>query len=561
MRSRLRHSDLELVRWLVAVMSCACWLGFASDARAFSDPSLYGMYPSQKIGRGGGRYFTGSPADGYGCAVCHTAPVDYHFPLYQTGLPVDGYLPDTEYTVRLLWPEAAGWALRFGTPMTALTAEFVAEDGGSAGTFEHAPKVLHQPGEACTAQPGEMGVQLAQNIMQVDPGVDPVALPLDPTNQEPCTADGKGERRCVLTVRPCGASETQMRWRSPATLSGPIWFSAGFVATDTKSTKPNDADYVTELSIAINPVVDGATHESTLTGGCSVSDRWLGRPSGDQRAPHGPRALIAWLVLASLACVARVRARLRQRVAGLASAAPAVGVRVSALVAGLGALTAGGCVEAPEPESDHVRNYSVVGLFEPTARLDSGTTKVTYKCPFETVRGVEDDAGADKKSTAPKLKPMSGTLSISFSTIPPLGGMAAYDKNGMTPNYGVIWIEDPMRNYVKTLALWGVDYVATSLTMYSLNTRKGCARDSADVVTSPTLQSHVAHSLTWSGKNIDDGIVPQGSYVLWLELEVQENPHIEPVQVPLELGDVPWTKLIPSTPLHKDLTVTYTPKR
>ena len=56
-----------------------------------------------------------------------------------------------------------------------------------------------------------------------------------------------------------------------------------------------------------------------------------------------------------------------------------------------------------------------------------------------------------------------------------------YDKNGLTPNYGVIWIEDPMRKYVKTLALWGVDYVATSLTMYSLNTRKGCDRDSADV--------------------------------------------------------------------------------
>src|SRR5262245_23122316 len=76
-RSRLHHSDLELVRWLAIVVACGCLLGFVDDARAFSDPTIYGKYPSQKLGGGGGRYFTGSPADGYSCSVCHTATNDF----------------------------------------------------------------------------------------------------------------------------------------------------------------------------------------------------------------------------------------------------------------------------------------------------------------------------------------------------------------------------------------------------------------------------------------------------------------------------------------------------
>jgi hypothetical protein len=35
-----------------------------SAAHAFSDPAYYGKYPNEVWGGGGGRFFTGSPADG-----------------------------------------------------------------------------------------------------------------------------------------------------------------------------------------------------------------------------------------------------------------------------------------------------------------------------------------------------------------------------------------------------------------------------------------------------------------------------------------------------------------
>lgn len=549
--TRRSQGDRELIHRLglvVLLIASSGWFGGAGKARAFSDPSLYGKYPSEQLGGGGGRYFTGSPADGYGCSVCHTAPVDYHWPLYQSGLPVDGYIPGNPYTVRLQWPEAAAWAQQSGSPMTSLTAEFVAEDGGPAGTLENVALVLHRTSELCTS--GDTTL-FAHSIMQLAEGVDPVAEPLDPDGQQPCVADGEGKRRCVLTVRPCGSSEVQVRWRAPEQWGGPIWFSAGFVVTDRASSQPNDNDYVTELSIPINPIADGATYETTLSGGCSVSNQ-LGR---------SPRTPLAWLALLSIAALAWRRARRHhgQRAAAVVSA-----LVVASFVVG--------CSQDSDSDLDRVRSDSTIGLFEPGPRIDAGATKQTYKCPFDTVPGiaVDMDAGAGAASTGTGAgasaagKPISGTLAISFMTTPPPGGVGNWDGKdgpGTTPNYGVVWIEDPARHYVKTLALWGKDYLVTTLTTYVLNTRAGCADDTTDVVSSATIYSHVAHSLTWSGANIDGEIVPRGKYVLWLELETQENPHFPATQVPLEIGDQPWTMQVPSQPIHKDLTITYTPKR
>jgi len=563
LRTKLHHGDRELVRWLVLVVSFGCWFGYSGDARAFSDTSFYGAYPSQLLGGGGGRYFTGSPADGYSCSVCHTAPRDYHFPLYQSGLPVDGYTPGDVYTIRLQWPEAALWAQQFGTPMTALTAELVAEGGGPSGTLEHVPTVLHRPGELCTPKEGDEGPVLAQSILQVSPGLDPVALPIDPDKNEPCTADGDGEHRCVLIVKPCGASDVQMRWQAPQKWSGTIWFAAGFVATDNKSTKPNDGDYVTELSIAINAVQDGSTYETTLAGGCNVSERSLGR------AMRTTNAVGAWLMLALSAGIMRLRARRRRR-----QCADRDGVNVASGVVAIGAM-AGlalvfcvlnvGCADIPEPDTGPSRTYSNVGLFEPTARLDSGG--VVFECGHETVPGAGAAASTDKSDAAVKpggapqapQKPLSGTLSITFTTTPPPSGVGGYDKDGNTPNYGVVWIEDPERRYVKSLAFWGMKYTLMTFTTF-MQTRLGCKDDVVDVMAGPTIQSHITHSLTWSGANIDGDIVPQGSYVLWLELETQEEPHFPASQIPMPLGDMPWTTQIAPMPIHKDLTLTWTPK-
>jgi hypothetical protein len=234
---------------------------------------------------------------------------------------------------------------------------------------------------------------------------------------------------------------------------------------------------------------------------------------------------------------------------------------VVGLMTGLAALSAGGCEDESVSDTEHGRPYSnVVGLFEPGPHLDAGST-VMFHCQHDTVPGVETDAGADQKSDKTQLKPISGTLTISFTTTPPPGGdVAMWVRPGFTPDYGVVWIEAPNRDYVKTLALWGKDYVATNLTTYLYSTRSGCKGD-ADVVASATPPSHMSRSLTWNGKNTDRKTVAQGRYVLWLELETQENPHFEATQVLFDALDTPWTKQIPAAPIHQDLTLTYTPTR
>ena len=93
-----------------------------------------------KLGGGGGRYFTGSPADGYGCSVCHTSKTPYSFPVVQYGVPMNGYVPGKAYQIRLTWPEATSQsaiATSIGrSPKTGLNAELVAEDGGNAGRLQ-----------------------------------------------------------------------------------------------------------------------------------------------------------------------------------------------------------------------------------------------------------------------------------------------------------------------------------------------------------------------------------------------------------------------------------------
>jgi hypothetical protein len=77
----------------------AAVLGWPDKCRAFSDPDQFAA--KVENGGGGGRYFTGSRADGYGCGVCHrggVAPV-----LQINGLPINGYQPGTTYEIEVTW--------------------------------------------------------------------------------------------------------------------------------------------------------------------------------------------------------------------------------------------------------------------------------------------------------------------------------------------------------------------------------------------------------------------------------------------------------------------------
>jgi hypothetical protein len=88
-----RASTLALAALFIAL--CA----WPQRSHAFSNPEQFAN--ATELGGGGGRFFTASPADGYGCNVCHrggAAPV-----VQVSGLPIDGYQPGVPYTIEISW--------------------------------------------------------------------------------------------------------------------------------------------------------------------------------------------------------------------------------------------------------------------------------------------------------------------------------------------------------------------------------------------------------------------------------------------------------------------------
>ncbi len=255
----------------LAVSFAGFGAGLPASARAFSEPRSY--YDSASEGGGGGRWFTGSPAEGYGCSACHTGgPPE---PLHIEGLPGDGYVPGASYDLRIAWPEFAARAQILaqtpGVPGASmgLVAEFVTETGLGAGTIEIAAATAATPGERCTFPPDVRASQL----YSVKSG-EPVE------EQETRCEANELEERCVLAVSDCGAQELRFRWTAPASWQRSIWFSTGFVATEVSSDTP-EADAVTERALPLHPAASQSErYESRLDGGCSTTGDPLARPLG-----------------------------------------------------------------------------------------------------------------------------------------------------------------------------------------------------------------------------------------------------------------------------------------
>jgi hypothetical protein len=237
------------------------WLGSAAPARAFTEPRTY--FASPTVGGGGGRWFTGSPAEGYACSVCHEPAGSERVEL--TGLPKSGYTPGESYDVVLAWPEFAARAREIreegkDAPSMGLVAELVAESGEGAGTIVVAPPDEADADELCSFPEGAMAAQL----YRLHPGADPVEAGTR------CTSDALGER-CIVAVLSCGAEKLKLRWTAPAADQGPVWFAGGFVATEKVSGDPTH-DAVTELQVPMLSADSGSsTHETTLHSDCAVA--------------------------------------------------------------------------------------------------------------------------------------------------------------------------------------------------------------------------------------------------------------------------------------------------
>lgn len=557
-----------------------------SAARAFSDPTYYGKYPTEIWGGGGGRFFTGSPADGYDCSVCHTSTPTYSFPLNVTSLPVDGYVAGKEYKVKVSWPIAANSeraSIAQGNhPLTLMTAELLAENGSSSGTLQLASEVLAVNGaDTCTPKPEDMGAPapLAASIYQTSKSGETVEIT---DRKKVCSTGGDEEKRCVLALKQCipgpGASQLQFTWTAPPQWSGPIWFSAGFVSTYNADGIPNDADFVTALSIPMNPKSDGSTYETKLDGGCSVTS-------------HGKsRAASPWLFaffVAALTLMRRRRSWLR--------------VAVALSVAAIG----GGCTQ--KTSGNQVDKPDVVGRYEPGTLVDGGYDAGKMECqgvdipsPADSAAGASAGAGGAVTTYANAGNGASGTsgitgasgasgasgitgasgmsgasgaggsagsatagmgkggkLTLTYTPMPPPGvTMGYWDRPPLKPSYGVVWIEDAMGRFVKTLEFWGMTiYIQANLHDY-LGKRTYCP---VDVVAQATHFDYSPHTTTWDGKSSKGFVVPDGPYVLWIDIQIDERNPMPSYRIDFMKGSDAITITPPPMAPQTGTTLTYTP--
>jgi hypothetical protein len=222
-------------------------------AAAFSDYELFNLPPLEG-GGGGGRFFTGSPSDGYTCAVCHRGGVVPT--LLLRGLPEREYVPGTTYDVELLWTAAQ--------QPHALNLEFVTPRGGPAGVISLYDPANLEPADKCDPARTE--------------GIDgPGARLIEGT-----------EPRQILWLDDCGATRLRFRYTAPAEPS--VMLAAAVVQTD-DSEKP-EGDGVAELKRTLY-----AQGHAPNAASCTVC------------VHASPRGSWGWLAISALCLVRRRRRR------------------------------------------------------------------------------------------------------------------------------------------------------------------------------------------------------------------------------------------------------------
>jgi len=291
---------------LVVLLACA---SIAGGARAYSTPDVFIQPPGE--GGGGGRWFTGSPAEGYSCTVCHSsASGQREFPLYVTGLPLEGYTLAGAREVVLSWPQfAQRWTelkpdpmapLLPGAPVPSMSmlAELVAESGKASGTIEVRGGTA-TPLERCENTRPDLKPRLGLSLYQVRAGVAPFLIKPDGNGTLRCEARHLGQR-CIIALASCGAREARFIWTPPMTQEGAIWFSAGFVTSEERSGTP-ERDSVYEISVPMVQAGGGtARYQETLRGTCSIAN--VGAQSSTRYAGH---ACSTWLVIGLFALAVR----------------------------------------------------------------------------------------------------------------------------------------------------------------------------------------------------------------------------------------------------------------
>jgi hypothetical protein len=494
----------------------------ASTAYAFTEPRTY--YDAASNGGGGNRFFTGSPAEGYGCAVCHTGP-GRAWPLEINGLPEGGYEPGETYELVLRFDELSDHIREQREEgevpaAVGLVAELVAENGIGTGKLEVTPATEAEDGELCVLPRGQRATQL----YRVRPGEATRESGLE------CEAESLGQR-CVVATLSCGASELRVRWTAPEDAKSPIWFSGGFVTAERANGDAKN-DSVLEFDEVLLP--KGSSQDfatTTLKSGCSAAFGRSGSSGGSQAG-----SLIVWLALLGLLAL--------RRTAGAWTAAVALFAACS--------LAACSDSDFPRFEESEYGAHPSAGLFTPgnligvdwealDASVDAGDAG---RDPAEDALNgggvcVEREAGGTP-----------GELTIEFQT-DTYGGF--YEPE----NCGAVWIEDEEGQYVATPMIWAG---LRTRNLFVWDARR-CQTDRPDVIASATLTEHgKRHMATWDGLDQLQKVVPDGNYVLNIEVTEDEFDYGEYITVPFEKGPTAFTLEPDDTTSVKNLKLSFTPK-
>ena len=199
-----------------------------ASASAFSDPSTFENDVAE--GGGGGRFFTGSPADGYTCKVCHGGASSAA--VHITGLPLHGYTPSTAYEVTIDWAD--------DLDNVALALELDDGKGEAAGA-------LRLPAQSELFEP-ERCVPVSAAI--------PAAMLVD------------APPRTILEVPNCGAQRARFLWIAPSEDHGAVWFAGSLVRADGMGDVNGDG--VTNFSTVIASPSQSADEAHAVAAGCSA---------------------------------------------------------------------------------------------------------------------------------------------------------------------------------------------------------------------------------------------------------------------------------------------------
>ena len=180
----------------LSLLSLLAALALPAPAHAYLDAASFEADPT--TGGGGGRFFTGSPRDGYGCAVCHrggTAPVPEIL-----GLPADGIVPGTRYVIELRYADTLD--------QLSAIAEIATESGEPAGTLVPLSSAEITMDERCA---------------DGDPALELVV---------------SGDRT-LARIDPCGATRARFAWTAPDT-AAPLRLHLSSVNGDRSGTTLGD---------------------------------------------------------------------------------------------------------------------------------------------------------------------------------------------------------------------------------------------------------------------------------------------------------------------------------